>query len=802
MEFTRRYLPMEWEERWRREKEQRKKAMEEGGEEFERESRRLTWIRTYNDSRMGMNERDDIKNERTIQGMMNKWNDKQETQKYTKATYPTEILQAMEELRCCSVLTDLTLSVEHGLTVHAHSLVLAAVSSLIHQMLQQRNGKNKNEILLSVGPEVSDLGLSAVLEFAYSGNIAGLNSQSLAQIQSAALYLGVPRVLELCQEEEERENAEKNMRKIVGEEHGQDNLQSIRHLWEERVGCDVELEAEGRIFHAHRVILSASSDYFRAMFSSGMKETHQNSVSLLLMGAPELEALLHCCYSGDLFLDWGCIFELTSTALQFQFQPALSLCLNYLKEQMDVHSCLDVASFAEAYMLSDLFETAEDFILVHFQEVMATPKFLELPAEKLLDLLRHDALCVPSELAVFRAVVAWIEADPSQRLSQAQEVMTGVRFPLMTFREFREVRAVNLQMECSGDDDVYLYGTALKEFGFGDCRPVVQHRIRYPRDVIVVVGGDQLNPDEGQRLPSKQLWFVNSLRSGTGLVKDIEWRILGEMPERARFRHGISILNKKLYVAGGCYYYSKADTMKSAYRYDPLNNSWERLSDMQEHRSNFTMVVRGDSLYAVGGDRDISTNLDSVEKYCVETNTWSSTHSLDQPLSGHAAVVWEGEIFIAGGFNLKYQCLVSTFLYHPEQGTTYLADMAHDRAQHCMESLAKRFYVAGGVCNLREFYTDQLSCESYDPISDAWTAFTPLPLCHVGAASAVLEGKLYVLGGYSQEDYSEARLVHRYDPGTQRWENMGKMAGPVTDIRACLLNLPAHLRRSEGQKDL
>lgn len=103
---------------------------------------------------------------------------------------------------------------------------------------------------------------------------------------------------------------------------------------------------------------------------------------------------------------------------------------------------------------------------------------------------------------------------------------------------------------------------------------------------------------------------------------------------------------------------------------------------------------------------------------------------------------------------------------------------------------------------MREFYTDQLSCESYDPTSDTWTAFIPLPLCHVGAASAVLEGKLYVLGGYSQEDYSEARLVHRYDPGTQRWENMGKMAGPVTDIRACLLHLPDHLRTSDEQKDL
>ncbi|KAK3507413.1 hypothetical protein QTP70_019652 [Hemibagrus guttatus] len=704
MEFTRRYLPMEWEERWRREKERRKKVMEEGGEEFERENKKLTWIKAYNDSRMGMKEKEDVKNERMSQDMMDEWDD--EPQKCTKETYPTEIFQAMEELRCCSVLTDLDLSVKHGLTIHAHSLVLAAL---------------RFKLLL------------CIWEF--------------------------PGFWSSAKKEEERErkkDAEKNKRRIVGEEHRKVNLQSIRQLWEDRVGCDVELEAEGRTFHvtfiyifcpfsAHRVILSSSSDYFHAMFRSGMKETHQTSVSLLMMGANELEALLHCCYSGHLFLDWGCVFELTSTALQFQFQPALSICLSYLEQQIDVQSCLDVAAFAEAYMLSDLLETAEDFILMHFQEVMATPKFLELTAEKLLDLLRHDALCIPSELAVFRAVVAWIEADPTQRLCQAQEVMTGVRFPFMTFREFREVRAVNLKMECSGDDDLYLYRTALKEFGFGDSSLVVQHRIRYPKDVLVVVGGDQLDPDEGQRRPSKQMWFANSLHNGTGLVKNMEWRILGEMPERARFRHGISILHKKLYVAGGCYYYSKADTMKSAY---------------------------------------------------------SFTHSLDQPLSGHAAVVWGGEIFISGGFNLKYQCLVSMFLYHPEQGTTYLADMVHDRAQHCMESLAQRFYVAGGVCNLREFYTDLLSCESYDPISDTWTAFTTLPLCHVGAASAVLEGKFYVLGGYSQEDYSEARLVHRYDPGTQRWENMGKMAGPVTDIRACLLHLPAHLRGSTGQKDL
>ncbi|XP_051999770.1 kelch-like protein 33 [Xyrauchen texanus] len=754
MELTQKCLPMEWEECWRREKAHRKRMIEEGGKKVEEENRKLKWIMSYNDNSIGMKEREVKENKRdTI-------DDHELVQHYQRHSYP-------------------------------------AVSSLIHKKLQEKAGDEK-VISISLGPEVYCLGLAAVVEFAYTGNITSLNKDNMAQIRTAALSLGVPRILELFKEEEEQKtgrcNKEEKPNKISAEDQLNVSLQSIRDLWVERVGCDIELVAEGKVFHAHRVLLAASCEYFKGMFTSGMRESQQESVSMLLVGASELDTLLHCIYSGSLALGWGCVFELTCTSLQFQFEPALSLCLNFLQKEIDIHNCLDVASFAEAYEMSDLKELAEDFVLRHFQEVSATPKFQDLPAEKLLEFLRCDALSTPSELTVFRAVVAWVEADPVERLPQAERLMTAVRFPFMTFREFREVRAVNLSMECSGEGEVDLYRSALREFGFGVSDSVAQHRVRHPKDALVLVGGDQLHPDMGQRLPSKQLWFANSLRSGTGLIKEIEWRMLGEMPDRARFRHGVGVFGGKLYVAGGCHFYAKADTMKSAYRYDPVHDSWERLADMVEQRSNFTMVVTGDSLYAIGGDKDINTNLDSVEKYSPESDSWSFTKALDQSQSGHAATVWRGEIYISGGFNCRYQCLVSMFLYHPERGTTYLKEMTHDRAQHCMENLRNHFFVAGGVCNLHNFYTDQLVCEMYNPIHDTWTVFTPLPIPHVGAASAVLEERLYILGGYCQEDYRESKHVHRYDSVTQRWECMGKMPGPVTDIRACLLHLPDHFR--------
>uniref|UniRef100_A0AAX7UTR6 BACK domain-containing protein n=2 Tax=Astatotilapia calliptera TaxID=8154 RepID=A0AAX7UTR6_ASTCA len=466
-----------------------------------------------------------------------------------------------------------------------------------------------------------------------------------------------------------------------------------------------------------------------------------------------------------------------------------------MKKEIQASSCLDVASFAEAYEISDLLEEANDFVLRNFMEVSGTTKFQDLQAEKLLSFLRCDGLCVPSELAVFRAVISWIEADPEERLAHAGLLMTGVRFPLMTFREFREVRAINLRMECFGNKEVELYGSALKEFGFSLPKSQDHWRIRRPKDTLVLVGGDQLNPDVGQRIPSREVWFANSLRSGTGLVKDVEWRRLTEIPDKPKFRHGVAVMDGKLYVIGGCFFYAKDDIMKTAYSYDPVNDCWKRLADMQEFRSNLSVVVRESHLYAIGGDKDINTNVDSVEMYNPDTDSWSFVQPLDLALSGHAAAIINGEIFISGGFNCKYECLVSTCLYHPERGTIYLADMTYDRAQHCMEVLQSHLYVAGGVCNLRKFYTDQLVCEVYDTVADCWTTFASLPMPHVGAASIVMEEKIYVLGGYCQDDYSESALVHRFDPIMQRWETMGKLPGAVTDIRACLMHLPQHLRQ-------
>ena len=56
--------------------------------------------------------------------------------------------------------------------------------------------------------------------------------------------------------------------------------EGLSHLLEEKAMCDVELEADGKLLAAHKVVLAAGLSYFEAMFTRGFKEAKGQSVKL------------------------------------------------------------------------------------------------------------------------------------------------------------------------------------------------------------------------------------------------------------------------------------------------------------------------------------------------------------------------------------------------------------------------------------------------------------------------------------------------------------------------------------------
>lgn len=262
MEVPKHDLPLEWEERWRREKERRKKVIEDSGEGLERANQELKWIVACNDSRTGLRngfteqQRSGVIQAGTNLGetaehLIDESPENEElVHMYASESYPKDILQVLEEFWRSSILTDLTLVANNDESFYVHSVVLAAVSAFIQDSIKKQTDGPTNGGMrtLSLGPEVHHIGLQAVVEFAYTGSISPLSSDGRALAKAAARALGVPRLLERCNKDEKR----MEQGSLKSEEEKKEmklTLEAIKNLWTERVGCDVILDVGGASFH-------------------------------------------------------------------------------------------------------------------------------------------------------------------------------------------------------------------------------------------------------------------------------------------------------------------------------------------------------------------------------------------------------------------------------------------------------------------------------------------------------------------------------------------------------------------------
>ncbi|XP_060748018.1 kelch-like protein 33 isoform X1 [Tachysurus vachellii] len=708
----------------------------------------------------------------------------QELISFLLPSYCDSLFKSICSLKEEGLLLDCSLQLL-GNTHKAHQLVLAAVSQKAEAWLCSKNMVVNLDNLGGSACHITYAGLKAVLNFAYCGEVNMIypEARNLEEILMACRCLEVDRLAEVCKAEDPSSGR-------VEREHC---LQVIRTLWKRHVGCDVIMEVEsGERFPAHRVILAAGGDYFRALFCSGLRESKEEVVCMQGIASWVLESMLEFIYSGQLKLGWQNIWDLTEAFLQFQLQGAQTLCSQFLHDHMNDASCLDTLFLAETYGLEHLGRAAEEYALSHFQQVSERENFKDLTCTLLERLLGKDELRADSEVVVFRALMSWVEENKAYNLPNLPELLQRVRFPLMSPTELEEVEGCRLlSRNAEGREALQIVRKLLKgNQGAIGCKP------RNPNQVLVLVGGDSVDDNFERREPNRSLWFAQRFLRGEGLIRTIEWEPLVQLPDPPRLRHCVCVLNNFLYILGGRKYYGKLDILKSVVRFSPAHCKWECLPDMASPRDYFAAVCWRGKVFVLGGNLDDTTYLDSVEYYTPEDNTWRLAHPLDTPISGHAAAILDGEIFLSGGCDSHQHCLPSLWHYDPVYGCSNRAPMESGagRAGHVMLAVGNQLVVAGGLQPLQVGFGDQLQCEAYDVLHNCWMPLPPLPRPHLSPAATSLDGMLYVLGGYSSDSGYDTPWVYRYDPRDKFWDKLGTMPHAYADLAACMLQLPISLR--------
>jgi N-acetylneuraminic acid mutarotase len=142
--------------------------------------------------------------------------------------------------------------------------------------------------------------------------------------------------------------------------------------------------------------------------------------------------------------------------------------------------------------------------------------------------------------------------------------------------------------------------------------------------------------------------------------------------------------------------------------------------------------------------------------------------------------------FVIGLFLVALPVYSESVLPQSGPGTWHTAaPMPTKRTEVAAAALDGKIYVVGGfekpnLGNVLNF-TITRSVEMYDPVTDRWTSKAPMPvgLHHVGIG--VVDGRLYVIGGYSRSGHSvrnPVATVYTYDPATDSWTERAPMPTP------------------------
>ena len=206
-------------------------------------------------------------------------------------------------------------------------------------------------------------------------------------------------------------------------------------LFEDSDSCDVNIigtDSDSGV-GAHKLVLSAVSPVFKAMFTSQMKESTARDIPVAF-SRTVIACLVKFVYLGEVSADSDTLVPLYAAADHYAIEGLVRVCKKHLvNPNIAMNNCFQwyFDSLQWGQLTEELATNFLTFIADHFFKALSSPHFVLLPYEAMLDLLQRRDLAA-NEIVVFEGVSQWIEGNKGAQNHQAKTLMEHVRYPLIS----------------------------------------------------------------------------------------------------------------------------------------------------------------------------------------------------------------------------------------------------------------------------------------------------------------------------------------------------------------------------------
>jgi len=299
-----------------------------------------------------------------------------------------------------------------------------------------------------------------------------------------------------------------------------------------------------------------------------------------------------------------------------------------------------------------------------------------------------------------------------------------------------------------------------------------------------------------------------ALACGPALAQG-KWSSLKPIPQGEEEVYGTSF-GGKLYVMGGLGVFPGWEPKQMLWSFDPATNEWTKLPNIPEGVHHVGLTASGDKLYAVGGftiarpatglPAWVATN--SVWIYDINAKSWSKGPALPTPRGGLTATLVGNKIYAIGGAknpeystpelrpNVPVENVATNEVFDIAAGTwSSAAPMLTARNHHGASAIDGKIYVVGGRIGstfIIGLSNNVSTTEVYDVAKNTWAAVPGMPTPRSGIGTAVLNGKMHVVGGeaYINDLVGTYRTHEAYDPKTNSWQRLPPMPTPRHGLAA------------------
>ncbi|XP_078272577.1 kelch-like protein 42 [Rhinoraja longicauda] len=385
----------------------------------------------------------------------------------------------------------------------------------------------------------------------------------------------------------------------------------------------IAISIEDKTYNVSKLKLIENSDYFRALYQSGMKESEGASIQLHGLSVQGLELVIDYINTAKVHFDNDALEDLVETASFLQVTSILKLLLSEVKAD----NCVELYRLSDTYGVADLMTATLRFMSCHYHLMVRRQEFRRLPTtlrHQVID-MRFQGLAVLVMLGDFFSTSLNLTPDESWSMLKYDEMAQrwlplegGLPPDMVNVRGYGSTVLNNYLFVVGG------YRMTSQEISAAHCyNPCLNQ-------------WNQISPMNQKRSNFKLLAVSGRLYAvGGQSFCNVEcynpemdwWSFVASMPHPL-VEFSACECQGMIYVIGG---YTPRDRNLDVLRYCPVADVWTVLQSCQVHIRKQQMVSVEDTIYLVGGclhekggDKTASHTEDmlTVQSYNVGTSEW------------------------------------------------------------------------------------------------------------------------------------------------------------------------------------